>query len=29
MLPEDAEKLLEEVDESEGSGNRLLDRLQS
>ena len=29
MLPEDAEKLLEEVDDSEGSGNRLLDRLQS
>ena len=29
LLPEDAKKLLEEVDESEGQPNRLLNRLQS
>tara|TARA_R100001082_G_scaffold25510_2_gene12593 strand:- start:327 stop:1649 length:1323 start_codon:yes stop_codon:yes gene_type:complete len=29
MLPEDAKKLLEEVDDSEGQTNRLLNRLQS
>ena len=29
LLPDDADKLLEEVDESEGQPNRLLNRLQS
>jgi len=29
MLPEDAKKLLEEVDDTEGQANRLLNRLQS